>query len=540
MESADPDTDLVKYSNCYHDGLKLQQAGQFSKAIERFDMAYDAITPNGIMTISEGRHCLTARSSCYLALGDHEKAYDDAEESLKEDPKFVKGLLAKAEALYMKGNFEYALVFYHRGHALRPELTEFTLGISKSTEAIENSVGTADQIDLEKTKDLTLFQNFQEIGVTGKPPKKSLAKPRKTKQQGTVKPSEKTVKQLLGELYSDRQYLEELLEDPAFVTFDTKSGSGGRDESISGSLKQGLKYLDKRAEFWRQQKPIYARAKDVERMTMRTDMLSTKATKATVTKRKTEEVPTVQVTSRHDALTMLETCQNALDGRDYGLALDSCDRLMEVLSTTVVYAHESIEAAMNSVKGDAYFALHNYDQAVAHFENELTIGTSLGSSDICERALSKLGRTHAAMEDYGLAIKLVSRVESKDPEQSVWKEHELGRYHLELFKKGVHETNKSDGDVVEVDHGAAACEHGQAAVDLADSLGDTQWSLQATTLLAQAQIATEDNASAFSTYRKALEIAKEYGNEDVIGNIEGVLDDMAEKASQELGFEPPA
>ena len=31
----------------------------------------------------------------------------------------------------MKGSFEYALVFYHRGHALRPELDEFTLGISK-------------------------------------------------------------------------------------------------------------------------------------------------------------------------------------------------------------------------------------------------------------------------------------------------------------------------------------------------------------------------------------------------------------------------
>ena len=34
-----------------------------------------------------------------------------------------------------------ALVFYHRGHRLRPELQEFRLGIQKAQEAIDNSVG---------------------------------------------------------------------------------------------------------------------------------------------------------------------------------------------------------------------------------------------------------------------------------------------------------------------------------------------------------------------------------------------------------------
>ena len=34
-----------------------------------------------------------------------------------------------------------ALVFYHRGHKLRPELQEFRLGIQKAQEAIDNSVG---------------------------------------------------------------------------------------------------------------------------------------------------------------------------------------------------------------------------------------------------------------------------------------------------------------------------------------------------------------------------------------------------------------
>jgi hypothetical protein len=39
------------------------------------------------------------------------------------------------------GNFEIALVYYHRGHQLRPELDEFRLGIQKAREAIDNSIG---------------------------------------------------------------------------------------------------------------------------------------------------------------------------------------------------------------------------------------------------------------------------------------------------------------------------------------------------------------------------------------------------------------
>ena len=54
---------------------------------------------------------------------------------------FTQGLKQKAEALYTKGNFEFALVFYQRGFKLRPEVKEFRLGIQKAQEAIDNSIG---------------------------------------------------------------------------------------------------------------------------------------------------------------------------------------------------------------------------------------------------------------------------------------------------------------------------------------------------------------------------------------------------------------
>jgi len=47
----------------------------------------------------------------------------------------------KAEAYYQMMQFEYALVYYHRGNKIRPEVQAFRLGIQKSREAIENSIG---------------------------------------------------------------------------------------------------------------------------------------------------------------------------------------------------------------------------------------------------------------------------------------------------------------------------------------------------------------------------------------------------------------
>jgi hypothetical protein len=54
----------------------------------------------------------------------------------------TQGIYHKAEALYAKGDFEMALVYFHRGQTLRPELDDFRLGIQKAREAIDNSIGS--------------------------------------------------------------------------------------------------------------------------------------------------------------------------------------------------------------------------------------------------------------------------------------------------------------------------------------------------------------------------------------------------------------
>lgn len=89
----------------------------------------------------DDKACLVARSKCYLFLGDLTQALRDAEDSLKDDKLYHKGLYQKAQVLYSMGDFEHALVYYHRGHKIRPELHEFTLGIQKAQEAVNNSIG---------------------------------------------------------------------------------------------------------------------------------------------------------------------------------------------------------------------------------------------------------------------------------------------------------------------------------------------------------------------------------------------------------------
>jgi hypothetical protein len=64
-----------------------------------------------------------------------------------------------------------------------------------------------------------------------------------------------TAKQLLGELYEDKEYLQKFLGDKEF--------SGNPNEAVQKLISEGLSYLEARTEFWRQQKPMYARKKDI-------------------------------------------------------------------------------------------------------------------------------------------------------------------------------------------------------------------------------------------------------------------------------------
>ncbi|XP_021706817.1 tetratricopeptide repeat protein 25 isoform X1 [Aedes aegypti] len=176
---------------------------------------------------------LVARSKCYLQLGEPAKALQDAETALLLDKTNIRAIYQKAEALYYLGQFEHSLMFFHRGLRLRPELASFRLGVQKTQEAIENTIGS---------------------NAKNQPPQKKapkVDKPKSAKKSPLSKEEldKRAARRLLGDLYVDKEYLENLLKHPDLKKADTNT------EGVSEFAKDAINFLNNRQEFWRQQKP---------------------------------------------------------------------------------------------------------------------------------------------------------------------------------------------------------------------------------------------------------------------------------------------
>ncbi|KAL2919314.1 hypothetical protein HK105_200957 [Polyrhizophydium stewartii] len=266
------------------EGDLLLQKGSFHEAIEVYTRAL-ALRP-------QDKHCLVCRSRCYIQIGSPRLALGDADASLSDDPTYFKGLYLKAEALYAQGDFELALMYYHRGNKLRPELNEFRTGIQKAREAIDNSIGDPKAMKIrvpqKLRRNLAVIAASQPSassgGSSGGPAggagsggggaggvggvgagasgsgagaqagsgamaNQSQSDPRPYYLAGNLTPMMES--KLLGELYDDKVYLQELLNDRDFVEYP--------DEHVLTLINDGLRYLSTRVEFWRQQHPLYAR-----------------------------------------------------------------------------------------------------------------------------------------------------------------------------------------------------------------------------------------------------------------------------------------
>jgi tetratricopeptide (TPR) repeat protein len=116
--------DLPLHNAMYAEAVALEQAKNYPKALAAYDrvclrpflfvcpsahhcvsdvQAVEAVSPNGVLSIKEAKLALTARSRLHLQLGNYSAALKDAEDSLLDDPLYIRGLFAKAEALYAPG-----------------------------------------------------------------------------------------------------------------------------------------------------------------------------------------------------------------------------------------------------------------------------------------------------------------------------------------------------------------------------------------------------------------------------------------------------
>uniref|UniRef100_A0A8B9LEM1 Outer dynein arm-docking complex subunit 4 n=1 Tax=Astyanax mexicanus TaxID=7994 RepID=A0A8B9LEM1_ASTMX len=421
------------------EGEQLFNKREYTKAIQSYSTAL-TLQP-------EDKNCLVARSKCYVKLGDSENALKDAEASLKEDKKFFKGLYQKAEALYTKGEFEFALIFYHRGHKLRPELQEFRLGIQKAQEAINNSVGSPSSVKLENTSDLSLQKADELKKVPPKPVKKVQLK---QQAQKTVM-SERTARQLLGELYTDKEHLEKLLRDEDLIKGKTRNG-----ERLQDVILNCISYLDTRTEFWHQQKPIYARQRDqklLRQQWKRTrNHLSTDPTRYIL--KNLEEIDAAL--SAGKTKKYLKKAQEVLKNV-HGWSEEVLPNKSEVLEN------------LHSCIGNALMDLDDVDKALENYQKALDLSQEGKLIESISRALDNIGRAYTRVGKFQQAIEAwEKRIPMVQEEQEkAWLFHEIGRCYLELQRH------------------TEARDYGVRSLSMADDIGDEKWQLNASVLVAQ-------------------------------------------------------
>ncbi|XP_063041806.1 outer dynein arm-docking complex subunit 4 [Engraulis encrasicolus] len=468
------------FSTYMAEGDQLYHKGEYLKAIESYTTA--------LILQPDDKNCLVARSRCYVKIGDPENALRDAENSLREDKEFFKGLYQKAEALYTMGDFEFSLVFYHRGHKLRPELQGFRLGIQKAQEAINNSVGSPSSVKLENKGDLSAWKPDEM--------KKSLAKgpiapykERRLQTQKTPK-TERTAKQLLGELYSDREYLEKLLRDDDLAKGRTSGG-----ERLQDIILTCISYLDTRTEFWQQQKPIYAHQRDRKLMQQQRKQARPVS----------DNTPQV--------ITNMDQIEN---GNPQETLKKASEALKVVQKWTEVPNKAEVLGNLHSLIGNALIDLGDMDKALVHHYKDLELAKQSNQLDPKSRALDNIGRVYARIGNFQKAIEAWEEKVPlvQDGLESAWLFHEIGRCYLELKQ---HEK---------------AQEYGTQSLNAATNICDDKWQLNANVLIAQAELELGNFDYCIGHFEDALDKAKILQDDPARKAIQKALCEAKERAAK--------
>ncbi|POI34065.1 hypothetical protein CIB84_002182 [Bambusicola thoracicus] len=413
---------------------------------------------------------------------------------------FNNGLYQKAEALYTMGDFEFALVFYHRGCELRPELQKFRLGIQKSHEAIINCIGSPSSVKLKNKEDLCFISRQAESKKADQKLQMKLSKDQKCTKKKEPARSQKTERQLLGELYADKAYLEKLLKDEDLMKSITKQGIKVEDVVLGG-----IAYLDTRAEFWQQQKPIYARVRERR---LRQQKWSREK------KPKPAEVATYIVKSMED-IDMLLTG---------GCPKESCKKAERVLKTIQGWSEDEVPnkkeliGNLHSCIGNAQFEMGRMEAALKSHKMDLECARQNSLPDAVSRALGNIGRVYARTGKFQQAIDTWEEKIplAKSSLEKTWLFHEVGRCYLELGKA------------------EEAQNYGEKSLQSAVEEGDAEWQLHASLLLAQAQEKLKDYRSAITNFEKALEKAKLIHSDAAQTAIVAALEDVSRSFIEDL------
>ncbi|KAH8853936.1 Tetratricopeptide repeat protein 25 [Schistosoma japonicum] len=471
---------------------------KYLKAVMAYDQALDKK--------QNDRYCLLRRSSCNLALGNLCKALSDVDIALSEDSNYYKALYLKGQILYSKGEFEHALVYFHRGHQQRPELQIFRLGIQKSEEAIENSLtnhkkikvrsggakGFTKQMDDEeraqKSKLREIAQKSRKVAID--------PSARDADQNGQIIPisliPKHMSKVMFGPLYTDHEYLEELLKQESTQRWKTTYS-----EDVRNLARSGITYLDERSKFWHQEKPVYARTK-------------AKRLKSMPKSQPTKKQHCAEINKVLNKLHYIDRLQRK---QQHELAVKQAENLLhevEAWNPSQFLNYYEILANINSMLGLSNLELGNYAESLEAHQIAYKLGQENNLPEVISHSMDNMGRVYAKQGDYNSAIKIWEEKLEKctDELDTIWLCYELGRCYLELQNP------------------VKSYEYGVKALDAASAMNDKFWQLNINVLIGQSHLQLKKRNEAQMAFTKAYELAKELKAHDAEKAILEVIDEL--------------
>ncbi|XP_041824393.1 outer dynein arm-docking complex subunit 4 isoform X2 [Melanotaenia boesemani] len=451
-----------EFSNLMSNGKWLFVKGDYENAIKGFTAAL-SLKP-------DDRTCLVGRSKCYLKIGQLGNALKDAEASLNDDKSFFEGLYQKAEALYYQGEFEFALMFYDRGQKIRPQIQGFRLGIQKAQEALENSIGSPSSVQLEIKQDVLHKYDEANLAKEKKHPTKKISK------------NEKMTKELLGEFYRDKKFLEDLMKD---------KGRTRRGEQLQDIIQSCLKSLDTCTEFWNQEKPISQ-------------------------ERNRQHIQQKCRASSEPAQFLLRSFDDIDAELTSGNAEGSVKKAEEVMKIVQRWSEKEVPnkkellGNLHSCIGNALFDLGDMDKALEHHQKDLDLAKQCKLPEAKSRALDNMGRTYAqigqfeqAIEFWEMKISLVCGGFEK-----TWLLHEIGCCYMELNRY------------------KEARDYGVLAAAAAGEIGDGKWLMNANVLVAQSELKLGNFKSSVSYFEEALIHARFQDDDSAMNAIKKAIDEV--------------
>ncbi|XP_030592247.1 outer dynein arm-docking complex subunit 4 [Archocentrus centrarchus] len=476
------------FSTLMENGKWLYSKGEFKKAIDSFTNAL-ALKPCD-------KSCFVGRARCYLKVGQFENTLRDAEASLKSDKSFSEGLYMKAEALHYMGEFEFALVFYHRAYNLRPKTEKFRLGMQKAQEAIENSVGSPSSVKLEIKGDLSCFSK----GGERTQPIAAIQNLTNEKKQMTPK-SENTTKNLLGEFCSDKKFLENLMKDEGLINGTTKDG-----EQLKDIIQSSLSCLDTCAEFWHQEKPISVQDRTQKVM----QVVQQQSTK------RRHSAPSDPARFLMKSLDEIDA--ELMSGNAEG-CLKKAEEVMKIAqrwSDKEIPNKKEVLDSLHSCIGNALVDVGDKYKALEHHQKELELA-KCKLPGAMSSALDNIGRVYVQTGQFARAIEVWEKklpLVCGDLEKT-WLLHEIGLCYLEL------------------DRHKEARDYGTRSVAAADGVADKKWQMNANVLVAQSELKLGNYESCVTHFKRALSYARLLEDNSAMDAVEKALNEAKQHRTRE-------